>query len=181
VIQLRTDPTTALATKFGARTLAPAGRLTALWCCLQLAACGFHLQGRQTLPTVLAAAHIEAVDDQSNFYLGLRSALSASGTALQAQSATGAAEIRIVSDGTSERVLAVSARNVQTAYQLSYTVKISVMAQGRELMAPEEHTLSREYSFDATALLAKEREKEALAAALADDLVTQVMRRLASL
>jgi LPS-assembly lipoprotein len=146
-----------------------------------LGGCGFHLQGRQTLPPVLAAAYLDPVDAQSDFYLGLRSALRASGSQIQEAAAPGAAIIRIIDDGTAERVLTVSAQNVQTAYQLNYTVKISVSAAGRELIGPEEHTVSREYSFTESALLAKEREKESLSAALADDLVTIVMRRLASL
>jgi len=148
---------------------------------LLLAGCGFHLQGRQTLPPLLAYAHLDPVDAQSDFYLGLRSALRASGSQIQEEAVPGAATIRIIDDGTSERVLTVSARNVQTAYQLSYTVRIAVSGGGRELMTPELHTVSREYSFDAAALLAKEREKDTLSAALADDLVTIVMRRLASL
>lgn len=148
---------------------------------LLLAGCGFHLQGRQTLPPVLAAAYLDPVDAQSDFYLGLRGALRASGSRLQEAAVPGAATIRIIDDGTSERVLAVSARNVQTAYQLNYRVRIAVSSGGRELIAPEEHSVSREYSFDAAALLAKEREKEAQSAALAEDLVTIVMRRLASL
>jgi LPS-assembly lipoprotein len=158
-----------------------AARAAMLGLALLLGGCGFHLQGRQTLPPVLAAAHIDAVDAQSDFYLGLRAALRASGSDLQEQTPPGGAQIRIIDDGTSERVLTVSAQNVQTAYQLNYTVKIAVTAGGRELIAPEEHTVSREYSFSEAALLAKEREKEALSAALADDLVTIVMRRLASL
>lgn len=146
-----------------------------------LCGCGFHLQGRQPLPPVLAAVHLEPVDSQSDFYLGLRSALRASGSRLQEEAGPGSATLRIIDDGTSERVLTVSAQNVQTAYQLNYTVRIAVSAGGRELIAPEEHTLSREYSFKETELLAKVREKEALSAALANDLVTIVMRRLASL
>lgn len=146
-----------------------------------LCGCGFHLQGRQPLPAVLAAAHVDPVDAQSEFYLGLRAALRASGSQIQEEATPGSATIRIIDDGTSERVLTVSAQNVQTAYQLNYTVRIAVSAGGRELMAPEEHTVSREYSFAESALLAKQREKEALSAALANDLVVIVMRRLASL
>jgi LPS-assembly lipoprotein len=146
-----------------------------------LGGCGFHLQGRASLPPVLAAVHVDAVDPQSDFYLGLRAALRASGSTLLEAGTTDAAEIRILADGTSERILTVSARNIPTAYQLNYTVRIAVTAGGRELMAPEEHTLSREYSFNESALLAKERERAALSEALAEDLVTQVMRRLASL
>jgi LPS-assembly lipoprotein len=89
--------------------------------------------------------------------------------------------IRILGDGTSERVLTVSVRNIPTAYELSYTVRVTVSIDGRELMAPEQQTVSREYSFDETALLAKERERDTLTAALADDLVRLVMRRLSSL
>lgn len=151
------------------------------WVAVLLGGCGFHLQGRQSLPPLLAAAYLDPVDAQSDFYLGLRGALRASGSRIQDDAAPGAATIRIIDDGTSERVLTVSAQNVQTAYQLNYTVRISVSAGGRELISAEEHTVSREYSFAETALLAKEREKEVLSAALADDLVTIVMRRLASL
>ncbi len=146
-----------------------------------LAACGFHLQGRMQLPPTLAAAWVEPSDAQSDFYLGLRAALKASGTTLPDAAGTGVAAIRILQDGVSERVLTVSARNTPTAYELTYTVRVSVSANGAELMAPETHSVLREYSFDESALLAKDRERDALSAALADELVTQVMRRLASL
>jgi len=168
-------------TKVRGRPVRAALHAAALSLALLLAGCGFHLQGRQSLPPVLAAAHVDAVDAQSDFYLGLRAALRASGSELQQEASAGAAEIRILTDGTSERVLTVSAQNVQTAYRLDYKVRISVTVGGRELMAPEDYTVSREYSFNESALLAKEREKESLSTALADELVTLVMRRLASL
>ena len=40
--------------------------------------------------------------------------------------------------------------------------------------------LTRDYSFDETALLAKQHERDLLSAALARDLASVVMRRLAS-
>lgn len=146
---------------------------------LALSACGFHLQGRETLPASLAAVRIEAVDPQSDFNLGLRAALRRSGTALVEDG--NPAVVRILADGSTEKVLTVSSFNIPTAYQLDYTIRISVSAGDRELMPPETHTLSREYTFNEKALLAKERERELLAEALADDLVTLVMRRLANL
>jgi LPS-assembly lipoprotein len=148
---------------------------------LLLAGCGFHLQGRTSLPAVLAVAHLEANDPQTDFYLALRGALRASGTQLDGPDHGPGAVIRILGDGTSERVLTVSVRNIPTAYELSYTVRIAVSIDGRELLAPVQQTVSREYSFDETALLAKERERDTLRAALADDLVRLVMRRLSSL
>ena len=63
---------------------------------------------------------------------------------------------------------------------LSYRIKVAVEYQGRELLPAEEHTLSREYSFDETQLLAKQRESDILRQALADDLAALLMHRLAA-
>jgi LPS-assembly lipoprotein len=146
-----------------------------------LAGCGFHLQGRQKLPAVLSSAYIDPADSQSDFYRGLRAALKANGTELLDARSPQAAYIHILKDGGSERVLTVSASNLQTSYQFTYSVSVAVSVGERELMPSEVHALSREYSFDAGKLLAKERERDALSEALADDLVTLVMRRLSAL
>jgi len=160
-----------------------ARRLTLLAAVLtgaMLSACGFHLQGAEHLPRALASVRIETIDAQTDFCHGLRAALRAAGTELDG-AAGESATVRILLDNTSERVLTVSAINIPTAYELSYHVRVAVQAQGRELMAPEDHTLTREYSFDETALLAKDRERDVLAQALADDLVALLMRRFAAL
>jgi LPS-assembly lipoprotein len=146
-----------------------------------LGGCGFHLQGRQNLPPVLATAYIDPADSQSDFYLGLRAALRANGTKLLDAPSKQAAYIHILKDGTSEHVLTVSASNVQTSYQLSYSVRVAVSIGEKELMPAEDHALSREYSFDPRKLLAKERESDTLSEALAGDLVTLVLRRLSAL
>ena len=155
-------------------------RCTVLLLGAALGGCGFHLEGSNALPRSLVSARLEAVDTQSDFYHGLRAALLGSGTRLDAE-VPGAATIRILEDSTSERVLSVSGFNIPTAFELSYRVRVAVESQGRELMPPEEHTLTREYSFDQRTLLAKEREREALTQALADDLVALLMRRFAAL
>jgi len=147
---------------------------------LALGACGFHLQGRTALPPELANVTIDASNRQSDFYAGLRAALARSGAQLDAGGGS-PATIRVLDDSSSERVLTVSARNTPTAYVLAYTVKVAVEYQGRELLAPEAHTLTREYSFEESELLAKNRERDSLRRALAEDLVTLVMHRLAAL
>jgi LPS-assembly lipoprotein len=77
--------------------------------------------------------------------------------------------------------MSVSARNIPTEYELTYKVEFSVNAGGKPLIEHEEMSLSRDFSFDETKLLAKEREQEILQEALARDLVALVMHRLASL
>jgi len=60
-------------------------------------------------------------------------------------------------------------------------VKFSVTSSGKPLIENEEISATRDFSFDETELLAKEREQEILREALARDLVALVMRRLAAL
>jgi LPS-assembly lipoprotein len=157
--------------------------LVPLTAVLALAGCGFHLQRPAALPASLAALRIEAEDPQSEFYHALRQQLQDAGVDADAGAAD-AATLRILRDGTSERVLSVSARNVPTEYELSYSVRLVVSvkssAGGRELLPAEDFTLTRDYSFDETVLLAKQHEREALSAALARDLASVIMRRLAS-
>jgi LPS-assembly lipoprotein len=156
----------------------PAGMCFAL--VLSLAGCGFQLQGRQVLPPVLEQVRLEVSDRQSEFTRALRASLAASGARL-VEAPAAAAEVRILQDEMTERVLSVDARNIPTDYELTYKVEIEVRAQQRELLAPELFELSRIYSFDERRQLAKDREKEILREALARDLASVVTRRLSTL
>ena len=162
------------------RAARPLATFAALLVALLPAGCGFHLQRPAALPAALQSLRIEAEDPQSEFYRALRRQLQDAGA--DADAAAGdAARVRILHDATSERVLSVSARNVPTEYELGYSVRLSVVAGDRELLPAEEFTLTRDYSFDETALLAKQHERDMLSVALARDLASVVMRRLASL
>lgn len=152
-----------------------------LFCLALLCGCGFQLQGSRPLPASLRASYVDAKDEQSDFVGALRGALRAAGVQPPASVSADNARITVLRDAVSERVLSVSARNTPTDYELLYEVEISVRADGRELMSAEEFSLSRVYSFDERKLLAKEREKEILTDALAQELAGVVMRRLASL
>lgn len=147
---------------------------------LLLQGCGFHLQGNNQLPRSLASARILTRDTQTDFYSALRASLLSSGARLDGP-LEGAATIHIIDDDSTEKVLTVSARNIPTAFLLSYRVQLSVEYRGREILPPETHTVTREFSFDESAVLAKERERDVLQQALADDLVALIMRRLATL
>jgi len=148
---------------------------------LGLSACGFHLQGRTPLPETFAYTFIDTRDEQTDFVQDLRKALIASGArVIRTQGSSGAA-IEVHDDELTERVLSVSARNIPTEYELTYRVKFSVTSSGKPLIENEEISATRDFSFDETELLAKEREQEILREALARDLVALVMRRLAAL
>lgn len=148
---------------------------------LALAACGFHRQGVRPVSPVMKLTYLDAKDERSDFLRGLSSALEANGATLAATRESATAVLNVERDETGQRVLSVSARNTPTEYEIYYTVTYSVTAGGEELLAPRTITLTRDYSFNEEALLAKQHEEEFLREALARDLVSQVMRSLASL
>jgi LPS-assembly lipoprotein len=157
-------------------------RVAGLALLLGLSGCGFHLEGSTPLPASLAVVHVDTSDTQTDFYFGLRKALMAAGTRVDDDGKdAGSAVIHILNDTAMQRTVTVSTLNVPTEYELTYKVRFSVTVQGREVIAPEEHSLVRDYSYSESAQLAKERENAILSQALAHDLVSVVMRRLASL
>jgi LPS-assembly lipoprotein len=146
------------------------------------AGCGFHLQGSEPLPSSLAVVQIDTPYTQSDFYFGLRKALMQAGSQVDDESGQAdSAVIHILDDAAGQRTLTVSTSNVPTEYELTYRLKFSVSIRGREVIAPEEHSLVRDYSYSENAQLAKDRESAILSQALAHDLVSVVMRRLHSL
>lgn len=148
-----------------------------------LSGCGFHLEGRYPLPGALAAVRIDAVDSQSEFYFGLRRALLTAGARLTDDvKDPKAAVLHVLADSTTDVILTVSSLNVPTEYELTYSVRFSVdSATGKQLIAPVQLSQVRDYNYSESAQLAKQREQQILSAALGDELVGVVMRRLSSL
>ena len=146
-----------------------------------LPGCGFHLRGQAPLPPALAAPYLEAADHYTPLYAALVTHLRAAGAKLATDPAAATAVIHLHKDDTGRELLSVSARNIPTEYELTYKVKFSVTSGGKSLIEDEEISATRDFSFDETQLLAKEREQEILREALARDLVALVMRRLAAL
>lgn len=156
-------------------------RILAAATALLLGACGFHLQGRQSMPASFAFTYIDTKDEQTDFVQDLRKSLIASNVQVLRTHGSAGATIKVHDDVLTERILSVSARNIPTEYELTYRVKFSVTSAGQTLIDSEEVSATRDFSFDEAQLLAKEREQEILREALARDLVALVMRRLAAL
>jgi len=146
-----------------------------------LASCGFHLQGRAALPEVVKRPFLEVPDVQSEFAQSLRHALLSNGAQLTEQKDKSSAVISILSDNVRRRVLVVSATNQPSQYEVTYTVGFAVSAGDQQLLAPQELTTTRVYSFDERLLLAKGHEEDVLRQDMARDLADRVMRRLSSL
>ncbi len=150
----------------------------ALW---SLAGCGWHLQGVTRLPESVSTAYIDTEDRYSDFYRALRDSLTAAGVHLAEDSRSAGAIVKVIKETTGQRVLSVSARNTPEEYEVFYQVEYSVSNQADELIPPQKIELTRDYSFDERAVLAKQREQGILRQALARDLAAQVVRRMAAL
>jgi LPS-assembly lipoprotein len=161
-------------------TMHSARAVAALLLCLA-AGCGWRLQGTEKLPQVMAVTYVETPDRYTDFNRALRERLAASGSRLVASSGAATAVLKVHKDESGRRILSVSSRNTPEEYVVYYSVEYSVSSGGTELIPRQRLELSRDYSYDETAVLAKEREQAVLREALARDLAGLVLRQIASL
>jgi len=146
-----------------------------------LAACGFRLAGSDALPAILARPYLSFKDPYTDFAREFEHQLKSSGATVQEIRAKSTATIEITKDLVEQRTLSVSARNIPTEYELTYTVTFAVQGPDQELLKPQTINLSQDYSFVENEQLAKQHEAEILRRQMARDLVAIAMRRLASL
>jgi LPS-assembly lipoprotein len=146
-----------------------------------LAGCGWRLQGTSRLSPVMATTYVETDDRYTDFNRALRDSLEASGARLAKNKDDATAVVRIIKDVSGQRVLTVSGRNTPEEYEVFYSIEYAVDGRTEELIPPQRVELTRDYSYDETAVLAKQKEQSILREALARDLAGLVVRRLASL
>ena len=89
--------------------------------------------------------------------------------------------LHIRRDETGRRALSVSIRNVPREYEVYYSIEYSVDINDNPVQDPQSLTLTRDYTYDETLVLGKEREEQVLRDALAADLVGLVQQRLSTL
>ena len=148
---------------------------------LGLSACGFRLMGSDPLPGVLARPYLSLKDPYTDFSREFEHQLKSSGATLQSVRANATVTIDVTKDLVERRTLSVTAQNIPTEYELTYTVTFSVHGPNGELLTPQTISLSQDYSFQEQVLLAKEHEADSLRQHMARDLVSIAMHRLTSL
>jgi LPS-assembly lipoprotein len=148
---------------------------------LALPACGFRLAGSDPLPGVLARPYLSLKDPYTDFSREFERQLKSSGATLQVLRENSTATIDVTKDLVEQRTLSVSANNIPTEYELTYTVTFVVHGVDKQLLAPQTISLAKDYSFEENVLLAKEHEADILRQQMARDLVSIAMRRLTRL
>lgn len=153
--------------------------LIALVLLATLSACGFKLRGPQTLP--FATLYLEM-----NTYTDLAAAIKrqvGTSNSTRVVSTLDEAEVRLVvlRDTKDKHILSLSSTGTVREYELRQRFAFRLMdKKGGEIMPLNEIYIFRTISFATGQELAKEQEEALLYRDMENDLVQQLMRRLAS-
>ena len=167
--------------KFLARPSARARLAACALTACALSACGFRLAGSDPLPAVMARPYLSLKDPYTDFSREFEHRLKSSGARLQPGREGATATIDVTKDVVQQVTLAVSATNIPTEYEITYTITFAVQGPDKQLLAPQTISLSKDFSYNVNLQLAKEHEADILRQQMARDLVSIAMHRLTSL
>jgi len=145
-----------------------------------LAGCGFQMRGAATMPPEMTRTYIETSDRYSLFYRQLRASLIRSGVDIVDSPAEATATFTIYADETGQRVLSVSSRNVPREFEVYYSIYYEVVTADQVIIAPREQTLTRDYTWDETLVLGKEKEEQILRESVVEDLIRVILIQLST-
>lgn len=157
------------------RLLLAGGALAAL----SLAGCGFRLRGPQALD--FATLHINT-PPETELGAQLRRLVATSGTTRVIEEAEHAeARLQILGNSRGREILSLTGAGKVREYQLVQSLRFQLLDKsGTPLIAPTSLSARREYTFDDSQVLGKEQEEALLYRDMQNDLVQQMMRRLAA-
>lgn len=158
------------------RLLSAAAALTATQL---LAGCGFRLRGPQ--PLAFGTIHLG-----TSAYTGLGAQLArqvrASGsTEVVDDAATAEVRLQLLRNTSGREILSLTGAGKVREYELTRELAFQLVdRQGNALIPPTLLTARRDYTFQDDRILAKEQEEALLLRDMEDELVRQLMRRLAA-
>jgi LPS-assembly lipoprotein len=158
-------------------------RLAVLLCLgASLAACGFHWAGSRALPPELLSVYIDVVTPYSvskpPIDGALRSRLLRRGALIAGSADAARTVLRITDLAETREVLSVDPFGKAVEYKLTSKLRYELVAQGRAVLPPDGMQVSRDYSFNAQQVLAKEAEEQRLQAFMQDELAELLLLRL---
>lgn len=153
---------------------------------LALAACGFHPVGSRPLPKALRSVHVELVDPYRVTTPPVEEALKArivrGGGEVISKADDAATVLRLSDLREAQEVLSIGTDGRAIEYRLvtrvTFEMRRVVDGKAEVLIAPESQTVSRDYSFSAQQILAKEAEEARLRRYIQDELAERVLLRV---
>ncbi|MEG2033956.1 MAG: LPS assembly lipoprotein LptE [Janthinobacterium sp.] len=151
-----------------------------------LSACGFHLRGSNGSFMLPFATMYIGLPDSSPLAIDLKRYIRAVGSTEVVNLKDGAdAVLEVLSDPEKSRtktILSLNKNGRVQEYQLGYSINFRVLDKaGNQLLAPTTISLVRPITFNEAQLLAMETEETQLYRDMRNDMVQQIMRRLAAI
>jgi len=146
---------------------------------IALAGCGFHLSGPR--PLAFSTIHISA-SEYTTLGTALRRQIALSGsTTVEKDASLAEAKLQILSNSRSREILSLTAAGTVREYELTQVIRFRLVDRNNsELIPPSAISVRREYTFNDELILGKEQEESLLYNDMENDLVRQLMRRLAA-
>jgi LPS-assembly lipoprotein len=145
-----------------------------------LTGCGFQL--RQTPPLPMRSIALVGFTKASPLATALKAELERAGVALRDNPAQAEAVFDTLADAREKSVAASTSAGQVREVQLRVRLRFRVATPAGQLLLPaSDLLLTRDMSYNETAALAKQQEELLLYRAMEDDIVAQVLRRLASI
>ncbi len=145
-----------------------------------LAGCGFQLRQPQALP--MRSIALVGFAPASPLAAALRQELERAGVALREKPGEAEAVFDTLTDARERSVAASTAAGQVREITLRVRLRFRVATPAGKLLLPaSDLLLTRDMSYNETAALAKQHEELLLYRAMEDDIVAQVLRRLASI
>ena len=147
-----------------------------------LSGCGYQLRGSASLPEVMSVTYIEGLRPYSALVDDFAYALRTRNASVTQDSAAASAVLKITGNTTEKLVVSVDTSGNVLEYEIRQTIRFSVSGPDRRELLPEQSiTLSRDFLFTSSDVLAKEREEKLVRRTLQENLVNLAMLRIASL
>ncbi|MEW6515211.1 MAG: LPS assembly lipoprotein LptE [Pseudomonadota bacterium] len=147
---------------------------------LVLSACGFQLRGSYNLPWETLA--ITGVPEHNELYFQIkRSVESGSQTKVAADAKQASATLVVLQNLQHKSILSLSGKGLVREFQLTRTFMYRIQdARGKELLPASQIVLQRDLTFDDERIFAKEAEEAMIWREMQQDMVQQLLRRLAA-
>lgn len=153
--------------------------LLTLLAAVLVAGCGFQLRGTASGKLPYESIYV-ALPENSEVGIWLKRYIKSMGsTRLTTSPQEAEATFQQLYDNRHKAILSLNARGLVKEYRLQMTYGFRVVdAKGNLLVAPNEITITRDITYDASVVLAKDQEEAMLWRDINTDLVNQILRRL---
>jgi LPS-assembly lipoprotein len=147
-----------------------------------LAGCGYQLRGSASLPPVMSTTYVKGLRPYSALVDDFSQALRTRNATVTTDPEIASATLSITANDTEKLVLSVDTAGNVLEYEIRQTIRFSVVAADQQVLLSEQTvSLSRDFLFTSTDVLAKAREEKLVRRTLQKNIVNLAMLRIAAL